>query len=327
MDNKYEFDDFLDTIEKRITEVIPQIEPKKLYEPFSYIMQGGGKRIRPLITMITAGVVGGNPLDAVDAGVALEILHNFTLVHDDIMDNSPKRRGRDTVHVKWNNDIAILTGDVMVGYAYSLLPNSKQHEKSDLILKTFTNELIEVCEGQVLDMEFNFRKDVKMEDYLNMIDKKTARLLETSAVIGAYIGHGSDEEVEAIRYIARNWGLAFQIQDDLLDMTANEGKLGKKIGKDIVEGKKTYLINAANNNIKVGEDRILLDEFYEKNGLDISRVPEMDDLFKRNGIYEIAEKEINEYFTKSKEKFHLLRKNEYTDIFLWLIESFENRNF
>jgi geranylgeranyl diphosphate synthase type II len=327
MDNSYEFDSFLDIIEKRIAEFIPKIEPKNLYDPFAYIMQCGGKRIRPILAMITTGVVGGNPLDAVDAGAALEILHNFTLVHDDIMDNSPKRRGRDTVHVKWNSDVAILTGDVMIGYAYSLLPNSKQHVKSDLILKAFTNELIEVCEGQVLDMEFNSRKDVKMEDYLNMIDKKTARLLETSAVIGAYIGHGSDDEVEAVRHIARNWGLAFQIQDDLLDMTANEGELGKKIGKDIVEGKKTFLIIASNNKINSGNDRVLLDEFFEKNGLEISRVPEMDDLFMRNGIYEIAEKEIKFYFSKVKEKFKILQKNNFTDIFLWLIESFENRKY
>jgi len=327
MDFKSEFSNLIEIIENRIKIIIPHVEPTLLYKPFHYIMQEGGKRIRPVLSMVCCGAVGGNPIDAVDCGVAIEVLHNFTLVHDDIMDGSPLRRGRPTVHVKWNNDVAILTGDVMIGYAYKFLPYSKQHQRSDDILKIFTNELIEVCEGQVLDMEFNTRRDVTMLEYINMIDKKTARLIEASCIIGAHIGFASEQELDSIKLIAHNTGLGFQIQDDLLDMTADQQKLGKKIGKDIIEGKKTYLILVALLNATNPEDKELLDLFYKNNGLPEQYIPQMDELFKRTGAYESAEEQVEIYFKNAYREFEKLKPNQYKDMFYWLVESIEKRKF
>ncbi|MBX3042144.1 MAG: polyprenyl synthetase family protein [Candidatus Kapabacteria bacterium] len=320
------YSELLKLVENRIREVVPKIEPSRLYEPFEYIMTAGGKRLRPVLTLLAAGSVGGDPKSALDSAIALEVLHNFTLVHDDIMDNSPIRRGRRTVHEKWDSATAILLGDVMVGYAFKLLPDTRMHERADKIREVFTNELIEVCEGQVIDMMFNEKKDVTMMDYLQMIDKKTARLIETSAVIGGHIGLGSKEEIEALKHIARNAGLAFQIQDDLLDMTADQQDFGKKIGKDIIEGKKTYLIITALQRAESTEDKKLLDDFYENNGLPENRVKDMDELFKRNGIYSLAENEIDFFFGTAKKSYPFLKKNQYSEHLIHLIESLNKRS-
>lgn len=327
MDFKSELDKFLKSVESSISENLPQGQPSNLYEPFRYIMQEGGKRIRPALAMICAGIVGANPYNAVRCGVAIEVLHNFTLVHDDIMDGSPLRRGRPTVHIKWNSDIAILTGDVMVGFAYKLLPKASEHERSDQIMSIFTNELIEVCEGQVLDMEFNDRKDVTMLEYINMIDKKTARLIEASCLIGAHIGKASNAQLQILKSIAHNIGLAFQIQDDLLDMKAEEKKLGKKIGKDIIEGKKTFLILAANQHADNIEDIELIKRFYQNNGLSEEYLAQMDDLFRRTGTYELASSQIQSYFKNAYSELEKLDSNDYSNMLKWLIESIENRNF
>ena len=325
MNYKQKYTEYLSLIEERINVVVPDIEPAELYKPFRYIMKEGGKRLRPVLALITAGIVGGDPLRALDSAVALEILHNFTLVHDDIMDNSPLRRGRQTVHEKWDSATAILTGDVMVGYAYKLLPNSKVHKRADEIRALFTTELIEVCEGQVLDMVFNEKKDVQMNDYLQMIDKKTARLIETSALIGAHIGNGSLEEIDALKHIARYAGLAFQIQDDLLDMTADQAEFGKKIGKDIVEGKKTFLILTALQRVDNDEDKALLNKFIENNGLKEEQVSDMDDLFKRYDVYSLAQKEIEFFFDSAKKSYSILQKNEHTEMLIWLLDYLNKR--
>ncbi|MBE2189959.1 MAG: polyprenyl synthetase family protein [Desulfobulbaceae bacterium] len=327
MDFKLELEKFINEIEKKIQESLPVGQPNNLYEPFRYIMQEGGKRIRPVLSMICAGVVGANPYDATKSGAAIEILHNFTLVHDDIMDGSPLRRGRQTIHMKWNRDIAILTGDVMVGYAYSMLPKPSEHVRSEQIMNIFSNELIEVCEGQVLDMEFNDRKDVTMLDYINMIDKKTARLIEAACLIGAHIGNANDAQLRTLKIAAHNIGLAFQIQDDLLDMLADEKKLGKKIGKDIIEGKKTFLILAAKEMSIKESDKDLIDDFYNKNGLPEQFIPQMDELFRRTGAYELASEQIRTYFENTYVELKNLEENDYTRMLTWLISSIENRNF
>ncbi len=325
MDFKTQYSFFLQQIENRILEVIPQSAPNELYEPFRYIMKEGGKRLRPVITLIGCGISGEDPLKALDSAVAIEILHNFTLVHDDIMDNSPLRRGRQTIHEKWNSAIAILTGDVMIGYAYKLLPSSTNHSRADEILSIFSKELIEVCEGQVFDMVFNEKKDVTIADYINMIDKKTARLIETSAVIGAHIGFGDSIEIDAMKNIAHNIGLAFQIQDDLLDMTANQADFGKKIGKDVVEGKKTYLILKAVELVNDTLDRQLIDKFMNNNGLDECEVIDMDNLFRKYRIYETAQCEIDKYFATAESFYPKLKKNMYTDMLKWLVSSINKR--
>ena len=171
MDYQEYYNKYLNKVEERLEEYIKVIPPEKLYEPFKYIMSTGGKRIRPVLAMTCAGAVGSDPIQALNSGVAIEILHNFTLVHDDIMDGSPFRRNNETIHKKWDEATAILTGDVMIGYAYDLLLCSDKNKNSDKILRTFSRGLIEVCEGQVYDMDFNNKKEVSLDDYILMITK------------------------------------------------------------------------------------------------------------------------------------------------------------
>ncbi len=327
MEFSEKYKQLLNKVEKRISEIVPNKEPRNLYEPFTYIMQAGGKRIRPVLCLISCGVVGGDIDKAVDSGVALEVLHNFTLVHDDIMDNSHIRRNRPTVHKKWNEPIAILAGDVMIGYAYNLLPKSSENERADDINRIFTNELIEVCEGQVFDMDFNESKNVTLEQYTIMIDKKTARLMETAAAIGANIGMGTEEEILALRNISKLMGLAFQIQDDLLDMTAEQIKLGKKVGNDLLEGKKTYLVIKAKEEATEKFDIEFINNFYKNNRLNEAEIPLMDNIFKKYKIYEKTEFMINKLFDESLSHFDKLKDNEFKELLFQLIKSIQNRSF
>lgn len=320
------YNEYLAKIEKRIEEYVKIIEPKILYEPFKYILSIGGKRIRPVLTMICAGAVGGDVDDAIDSGVAMEILHNFTLVHDDIMDESPLRRNHQTVHTKWDNSTAIITGDVMVGYAYNLLP-SATHQGSDKILQTFTKGLIEVCEGQAYDMQFNKRKDVTIEDYLLMIKKKTSLLIETASIIGGYIASANDKQIEALQQYSEAIGLAFQIQDDLLDIIAEQDKLGKTIGLDIIEGKKTYLIIKALEKAQSNEDKELLNKFYNGNGLSKEYIPKMKEMFERLNVLEEAQNEVERYFKKAEKQLQYLPDNFHKNMLKWIIDKLDKRKY
>ena len=214
--------------------------PYSLYDPVNYIMSGGGKRIRPIMVLLSCEAFGGIKEDAINAAIAIEILHNFTLVHDDIMDNANTRRGKETIHKKWDVNAAILVGDELIGLSYRSLLRSRTSNIAGVV-QAFTDGVIEVCEGQALDKEFEESTDVSLDDYITMIRKKTAELLKTSAIVGAIIGNADESEISSITKYSENIGLAFQIQDDLLDVIADEGEFGKKIGGDILEKKKTYL--------------------------------------------------------------------------------------
>lgn len=316
---------YLTKVTSRIENYVKVGEPISLYVPFRYIMTAGGKRIRAVIPMIACGAVGGNPEDALDCGVAVEILHNFTLVHDDIMDKSLIRRNKPTIHSKWDEPTAILTGDVMVGHALKLLPDVEKNKNSCAIINTFSQGLIEVCEGQAYDMQFNNKKDVKIEDYILMITKKTARLLETAAVIGGYIGYANEYQILALRNYANSLGLAFQIQDDLLDISAEESELGKTIGLDIVEGKKTFLIIKALEKAQKQKDKNLLKRFMQSNGLSKEYVPDMQDLFERLGVFDEAQARINEYFKKAENETYKLLENDFTAMLRWLLDKLNKR--
>lgn len=325
MDFDKKYKEFVSLIEKELKSAVPDKEPKSLYEPFKYILSGGGKRIRPVLCMITTGAVGGIPEQVAKIAAAIEILHNFTLVHDDIMDESPLRRGRDTIHKKWNEAVGILTGDLMVSYSCRMLPTHKEHNRSCEIHDIFTQGYIEVCEGQGYDMDFNIYKDISMDKYLAMITKKTSWLLISSALSGAHFANASKEQLNAIFDFALNLGLGFQIQDDLLDITAEEAKFGKKIGQDIIEGKKTYLIVKARETVKNSKDKEILDLFFENDGLSEEYINPMKELFIRNGIIESAETAATQYFDKSKKALELLDKNDYTEMLSWLLDKLNQR--
>ncbi|MCX7878011.1 MAG: polyprenyl synthetase family protein [Ignavibacteria bacterium] len=263
-----------------------------LHEAVRYVLSGGGKRIRPILLMLTTEAFGGNIQDCLDAATAVEILHNFTLVHDDIMDNALTRRGRATVHTKYDVNSAILVGDELIALSYRSLLNTKSSQLPELI-KIFTNGVIEVCEGQAMDKHFEVSNEVSLDDYKIMIRKKTAEMLEVSASLGAIIAGASAHEVQMMRNYAENLGIAFQINDDLLDVTAEENDFGKKIGSDIIEKKKTYLylktmeILSENNKQK-------LFELYQIEDLDL-RVQEVINFYRNICVIESAREEITRY--------------------------------
>ncbi len=318
-DFKQTFSEFHSQIEQTLLSAFNSRFPDSLYHPIMYLFEGGGKRLRPILTMVAAGAVGNNPNDALQSGVAMEILHNFTLVHDDIMDKSPIRRGRETIHKRWNESAAILSGDVMIGIAYQLIISSTcSKPRFADILTSFTQGLVQVCEGQAIDMDFQHQANVSMDEYIGMIEKKTARLLEMSAAIGGFVGNGSAEQNAALRKFALHLGIAFQIQDDLLDLTAQQHELGKFIGQDIVEGKKTYLIIRATEKATDEHHRVLLKNFYDEKGLSGTFIEQMKTMMNELGVFADAQHEVNRQLESACSALEALPRNYYTSMLEWI---------
>lgn len=218
-------------------------EPELLYAPIAYSLSGGGKRLRPMLVLLAHAVFADNVQQALPAAGAVEVFHNFTLLHDDIMDNAAIRRGKPSVFAKWGQNVAILSGDAMLIYAYRLLCGLPA-DKLPQVLATFDDMALEVCEGQQYDMDFEKKQKVSVVEYMHMIELKTSALLAGSVLIGALLGGTSENDCRKLRRFAIELGLAFQLQDDLLDSYGDE-RLGKAIGGDILEGKKTYLMVTA----------------------------------------------------------------------------------
>lgn len=219
---------------------LPKKEPRHLYEPIEYILRLGGKRLRPILVLMSADIFGKSHTQAMDAALAIEIFHNFSLVHDDIMDDAPLRRGQQTVHEKWNINTGILSGDAMLINAYQLFENyPPQHFKP--LAQLFTKTAIEVCEGQQYDVDFEEREDVTIPEYLKMIEYKTAVLVGAALKMGAIVSDASQDMQDKIYEFGRLLGIAFQIQDDFLDTFGDQAIFGKQIGGDIIENKKTFL--------------------------------------------------------------------------------------
>ena len=236
-------DRLLETIESYLAQIELPSEPELLYAPIGYSLAGGGKRIRPMLVMLSCGVFTDLTAPALPAAAAVEVFHNFTLLHDDIMDNASVRRGKPSVFARWGGNVAILSGDAMMITAYRLLCQTPANLLPQ-ILDVFNRMAIEVCEGQQYDMDFESRRKVSVVDYMHMIELKTSVLLAGSATIGALIGGASEEDCRKLYKFAVELGLAFQLQDDLLDSYGDE-RLGKAIGGDILEGKQTYLMVTA----------------------------------------------------------------------------------
>ena len=230
----------LEAIENYLAQEHLPHEPAGLYDPIGYALSNGGKRIRPTLVLLACDMFGGDYTKALPVAAAIEVFHNFTLVHDDIMDNAPMRRGRPSVPKRWNNNVAILSGDAMLVYTYQLL-NNVRPEILPEILNVFNTTAMQIFEGQQYDMDFETREKVPTAEYMRMIELKTAVLMSCAATIGALVGGASAEDIRKIKEYANELGLAFQLQDDLLDCYG-DATLGKKIGGDILEGKKTYLM-------------------------------------------------------------------------------------
>lgn len=233
---------------------LPQ-EPELLYNPIEYSLAGGGKRLRPLLLLLSCEAFSGNHKAALDAAAAVEVFHNFTLLHDDIMDHSPMRRGKPSVAARWGENVAILSGDAMLITAYRLLCGTPA-PMLGRVMEVFNTMAVGVCEGQQYDMDFETRQKVSVVEYMRMIELKTSVLLAGSAMIGALIGGASEADAKKLYKYAIELGLAFQLQDDLLDSYGDE-RLGKPIGGDILEGKKTYLMITAMSHASEEEREVL----------------------------------------------------------------------
>jgi len=291
----------ISAISEKLAEGISKLkldrDPSGLYEPIQYILSLGGKRIRPLMTLIAAEMFDHTPYNAMPQALAIEVFHNFTLLHDDIMDDAPLRRNKETVHLKWNINTGILSGDAMLIKAYQLLSATPPIYLSE-IFNLFNETALGVCEGQQMDMEFETRDDVKISEYLEMIRLKTAVLLASSLKTGSIIGGASDEDAHRMYEIGENLGIAFQLQDDILDAFGT-AKIGKRIGGDIISNKKTYLLITAQE-LATGELKSRLDSWIQAEDFDEEeKVTEVLAIFKQLDIQAIAQKEMNKYSDKA----------------------------
>ncbi len=273
-------------------------EPKNLYEPIQYILGLGGKKIRPVLTLMSAEIFDADYSKALPAALAVEVFHNFSLVHDDIMDDAPLRRGNVTVHEKWNINTGILSGDAMLILAYQYF---EQYEPAIFreLAKLFSKTALEVCEGQQWDVDFETRSDVTIPEYLKMIEYKTAVLVAAAMKMGAIVAETSVENGELIYDFGLNLGLAFQLQDDYLDAFGNPATFGKQIGGDIIENKKTYLYLKAIEFASAEEKAKLLQLFsvsFEENK---TKIEEVKSIFNTSGASSATQQAIQDYTLKA----------------------------
>ena len=273
---------------------IKKKEPENLYEPMLYILGLGGKRVRPVLVLMAAEIFGANYNKALDAALAIEVFHNFSLVHDDIMDDAPLRRGKKTVHEQWDVNTAILSGDAMLIKAYQLFENYSGETFRELA-ELFSRTAIEVCEGQQYDMDFENREDVSIEEYLKMIEYKTAVLVGASLKMGAIVAGASKENRKQIYEFGRLLGIAFQLQDDYLDAFGDPESFGKRVGGDIAENKKTFLYLTTLKELGAKE-AVQLEHLYSINPPDASaKIETVKGLFESSGAAEITRHEIEKY--------------------------------
>ena len=284
-------------------------EPKNLYEPIDYILQLGGKRIRPVLTLMAADIFAQDYKKALPAALAVEVFHNFTLVHDDIMDDAPLRRGKATVHEKWDINTGILSGDAMLILAYQYFENYEPKVFQKLA-KLFSKTALEVCDGQQLDVDFETRNDVTIEEYINMIRLKTSVLVAAALKMGAIVAETEDENADLIYDFGLNLGLAFQLQDDYLDTFGDPETFGKQIGGDIIENKKTFLYLKALE-VSNSEDQKKLEFFYnqklEENSI---KIIEVTRIFELNDIPVLIKEQISNYTEKA---FNTLSKMDISE--------------
>lgn len=312
-------------INKEIEKLNWNREPKGLYEPIGYTLEAGGKRLRPTLALLGAAVFGGKDEDVLPAALALEVFHNYTLLHDDVMDRSDVRRGRTTVWRKWDENTAILSGDQMMIESYGLLAGVPA-EKLQKVLRLFVKMGTEICEGQQYDVDFESRNDVTIAEYMEMIRLKTSVLLATALQIGAYIAGANDEEQQALYTFGEQIGLAFQLQDDILDVYGDAATFGKPIGGDICCNKKTYMLLTALANAE-GETLELLDAWIRRTEFDrAEKIAAVTDIYTRLGVRADAEQMMRRCTDRALKALSLVPQNEYTDLLRQLADKLLNRN-
>lgn len=289
-------------LQEYLEKAVTQKEPHQLYDPIKYILSLGGKRIRPALTLMVCDFFGSDFKKAIHAALAVELFHNFSLIHDDIMDNAPLRRGQKTVHEKWDINTAILSGDAMLILAYRFFENYEPKMFQELA-KLFSETALKVCEGQQQDMDFETREDVTLVEYIKMIDHKTAVLLGAAMKMGAIVAGASENDKDKIYQFGRNLGIAFQLQDDYLDVFGNPETFGKQVGGDIIANKKTilYLMSVGQGSSAQAEE---LEHLFSISPKDPeNKISTVREIFLTSGAAEATRAEIEKY---SNQAFSLL---------------------
>ena len=289
--NRYTNSQLLEMFERHISQLSLPDDPSMLYNPIRYALEEGGKRMRPVLTLMAYNLYADDVERALPAAMAVEIFHNFTLLHDDIMDNAAMRRGRPSVYAKWGNNVAILSGDVMLIEAYKQLQGIADNHLPQ-VLARFNTMSSQVCEGQQYDMDFESRQKVTVVEYMNMIELKTAALLSGSMTIGAILAGASESDVNKLYRAATEVGLAFQLQDDLLDSYGDE-RLGKKIGGDILEGKKTYLMIISLSHATEQQREVLRTTHLREDLTDEQKIATVKAIYDELGAPAMTEQQIN----------------------------------
>ncbi|NND61953.1 MAG: polyprenyl synthetase family protein [Flavobacteriaceae bacterium] len=298
-----------DELKEYLNDTVVVKEPVQLYEPIKYILTLGGKRLRPVLTLMIADFFGAPNGKAVKAALAVELFHNFSLIHDDIMDDAPLRRGKQTVHEKWDINTGILSGDAMLILAYQLFEGYEPELFRELA-KLFSKTAMEVCEGQQYDVDFETRDDVTISEYINMIDFKTAVLVGASMKMGAIVAGASESCKENIYAYGRNLGIAFQLQDDYLDAFGDPKSFGKQTGGDIIANKKTFLYLTA---LKLSnpEQAAELEGLFSVSPKDPSdKIKVVKQIFKDSGAASETQKEIQKYTDKASEVLDSIKISE-----------------
>lgn len=295
-------------INKALSTVSFPEHPQKLYDPIRYFIKIGGKRIRPVLTLLAAEMYDYSIEDSLNTALAIELFHNFTLIHDDLMDNASLRRGQSTIHTKWNPSIAILSGDATLITAYQLLCRNKSTALPQL-LDTFNQVAIDVCQGQQLDMDYAKKNNVSINEYINMIKLKTAVLLGAALKMGAIIGDAPKSSTTLIEQFGVNVGIAFQLQDDLLDVYGNVNEFGKEIGGDIIANKKTFLLLKAIE-LAEGKNAELLQQWIAINDHSEEKIRVITQIYNELGIEHLTMKEMHHYSNKA---FQFLEKIDVAD--------------
>lgn len=310
-------------IDQALSTLLADRDPSVLYEPAQYVLDGGGKRVRPIVLLLVAEAFGRSPSSVLPAALAVEVFHNFTLVHDDLMDEANERRGRPTVHDKWDDGTAILIGDLLMGLSYDLL-GQVDDGPTDRLYDVYHPMVEQLCTGQALDASFEGRSDVSVDAYLEMIDGKTAALLSASFELGAVLGDATTSQQRRVRRAGNLVGRAFQIQDDLLDLTARGEDWGKAVGGDLVAGKKTYVTLRALERAEGNEydwfARLLTEE-----GLPPSDVAEARERMERLGVFDDARNAVRRYSTEAREHLEVVPSGKSKTALEWLIQKMESR--
>lgn len=292
-------------ISSHLLTISTEREPRNLYEPIAYILSLGGKRMRPVLTLMTAEIFNADYKKALAAATAVEVFHNFSLIHDDIMDDAPLRRGNETVHEKWDLNTGILSGDAMLILAYQYFeyyqPNIFQS-----LAKLFSKTALEVCEGQQWDVDFEQRDDVTISEYLKMIEYKTAVLVGAAMKMGAIVAETSEENANLIYDFGLNLGIAFQLQDDYLDAFGDPETFGKQVGGDIIENKKTYLYQKAMEFAAIDEKEQLQHLFSIQPNDTTDKVTSVKEIFNRTGASKATQEAIKNYTYKAFERLELM---------------------